>query len=181
MNYEEYVGFSEQGCDRSILKDTRGVKRTRTLFLEAIEWEQVQGGYEPLYTLCPDEKKGLPSAYQVFINSTTEEEAALKLVGSLPHWRFLLQKEWFLLGDPSNIPGFEGVEVWRADMRDLKKARTIRLLEKQANMGNVAAMKQLLIESDKLTRKNLTIKQKVKGVPKSDSVTSLLQRAKDRK
>ncbi len=179
IDYEEYEGFNEKGCDKSILKDVRGVKRTRTLFLESIEWDQLQKGYEPLYTLCPDEKKELPSAYQIFISATTEEEAALKLVGSLPHWRMLTSKKWFLFGDPEKIVGFEGLEVWRKDMRDLKKAVTIRLLEKQANSGNVAAMKQLLIEADKLTKANLTPKQRTKAV-KDSTITHLIDRAKEK-
>jgi hypothetical protein len=177
IDYKHFVGFSDPEVDRDILKDSRGVKRSKTLFLETIEAEQVQGGYRPLYTLCPEEKKDLPSAYQIFINSSTEEEAAVKLVGSLPHWRFLCNRKWFLFGDAERIPGFEGLEVWREDTRALKRAEMVRQLKAQAEKGNVAAMKQLLVEADRDTKRNLSPKQKIKAVKDSrQDVLDLINR-----
>jgi len=153
FDYERYVGFNFKGREKGdvhkdILKDTRGRKRTRTLFLEAIDWTRLQKGYEPLYSLCYEGKKGLPSAYEIYINSRTEEEAALKLVGSMPHWRTLLKCPWFLLGD-EKVPGFEGLEVWRQDLQALKKAEAMDMLHKEARKGNVAAIKELKNEANK--------------------------------
>lgn len=79
------------------------------------------------------------SAYQVYMHSIDESDAALKLVGSYRHWRKLLDLDWFVKGDPQL--GHEGLEQWRIDMdqRDRTLAKK-QLLESAAN-GNVQAQK----------------------------------------
>lgn len=139
-DYENYTGFLT--ADRSILKDPRGVQRCETLFHGMNKRGEK---YPSIYAMGEDERKGLPSAYLIYMHSIDEREGALKLVGSMRHWRKLLSLKWFREGDMRF--GHEGVEKWREDMafRDRSLAKSV-LLE-AAKKGDIGAAKKLLDES----------------------------------
>ena len=135
----------EWQVDPSVLKDVRGVQKTRSLFLETLGYKQ-EGTYTPVYSLDNEDKylpdgTLVPSAYLIYMASVDEYEAAIKLVGSLKHWRKLSSVEWFLKGEGTF---FEGLEQWREDMllRDQSKAK--KLLQEAADSGNVNAQKEVL-------------------------------------
>jgi len=108
----DYVDFSKPTADHSVLVDDRGVRRTQTLF-----WEMSQAPmrkrYPPLYTLARYPRHGLPSAFQIYIDSVDEADAARKLVGSVLHWDKLCSLKWFVEGHDN----FEGINQWREEMR----------------------------------------------------------------
>jgi len=138
--YEGYEGFNDPEIDTSALKDGRGQQRTESLFHEVIQ-PSSRLKYEPLYSLRDYEHKGYPSAYLIYMNSIDERDAALKLVGSMSHWRKLCACEWFLEGRIE--VQFEGLEQWREDMiaRDATLAKEV--LMKNTSQGNVTAAKAL--------------------------------------
>jgi len=104
-----------------ILFDSRGARRTASLFHETTKDQQKA----PLFTLRDYHKPGLPSAYLLYMESETEYDAAMKLVGSMGHWRQLMAKPWFMHGDPER--GFFGLDQWRKDMamRDANQAMLV--------------------------------------------------------
>lgn len=168
-----------------ILFDMRGARRTASLFFETTSDEQL----EPVFTLRDYEKRGLPSAYLLYMESETEYDAAMKLVGSMGHWRTLCAKPWFMTGDPDK--GIMGLEQWRLDMaaRDSTQAMTVikdfvsngdkqaaQFLLNYATKGDfagkgaVSAAKK--IKSDKKKREKVTdlsdVMAELKAVPKGD-------------
>lgn len=175
MSYREYTGF--KGVDQKDmeeLRDSRGAMRTESLFVEV---SQTKDKYTPLYSLKSYDSRGYPSAYLIFMESVDETEAALKLVGSLSHWRKLCNLKWFLKGRPEH--GFEGIESWRKDMADRDKSEAKRVLLAECAMNNVTAARAL----DKLANDNTkTIPKQATSKnnnSKEDSViTNLLDRHK---
>lgn len=149
INYKLYDGYLSPAADRDALLDKRGARKTEMLFAESISSRAKQDGYEPLYSLRETEKDGKPSAYLVYMNSVDETDAALKLVGSLAHWRRLCGLKWFMEG--SEAMGHEGVIQWREDMklRDASFARE-KLMD-AASGGSVPAATTILKESIKKT------------------------------
>lgn len=138
-DYKEYRGFLED--DKAVLKDPRGVQRTETLFHGI---NRLEHKYPSLYSLTEEEKRGLPSAYYIYMNSVDETEAALKLVGTIKHWRKLCNLKWFMNGEMRF--GFEGILKWREDMamRDISLAKEV--LMTNAKKGDTAAARKLLDE-----------------------------------
>lgn len=140
-DYLTYQGFKDPSTDRSALKDAGYRLRTRSLF-----WESylTRDKAEPIYTLQDDEKYGYPSAYQIYMNSIDETDAALKIVGSLRHWRKLLGLKWFMNGIPSY--NYDGLVSWRSDMasRDISLAKKVLL--DNASRGDTTSAKKLLDE-----------------------------------
>jgi hypothetical protein len=120
------------------------VQATQGLFYE---W----GADEASYTLKNEDviKGGshYVSMYQVYMNSVDEYEAALKLVGSMQHWRKLCNLEWFREGIPQF--SFDGIEQWRKDMEARDRMLAKRLLIESAENGNVTAQKTLYGDSPK--------------------------------
>jgi len=139
MNYEEFVGFKKKGSN-SPLKTGNGYP-TRALFIDHLSSSE----FEPLYTMQPHEvQKGgktYPSAYQVYMHSVDEYDAAMKLVGNMTHWRKLMGCDWFMKGGIANIAS--GLEDWRKDMQERDKSAAKKtLIEAQAD-GNVTAARYL--------------------------------------
>lgn len=120
------------------LRFGNNVQGTQALFVEF-------NNEDAPYTLKPhDVSKGdktYISAYQVFMNSVDEGEAALKLVGSYGHWRKLCNLKWFKEGITEY--GFEGLNQWRADMQTRDKTTAKRRLIQAAESGNVPAQRYL--------------------------------------
>ena len=140
--------------DYTQMKDNRGVHRTESLFHETIQGV-VRKKYEPIYSLRDYDHKGYLSAYQIYVTSIDEYDAAMKLVGSMAHWRRLCALSWFMNGRP----GFEGLHQWREDMaaRDMTEAK--RVMIEQCKENNVSAARGL----DKVAKDSV----KTKRVPKN--------------
>jgi hypothetical protein len=172
MKNGDYEGF-KNSSDLSELRDSRGVQRTESLFVEV---SQTKDKYEPLYSLKSWNSRGYPSAYLIYMGCVDETEAALKLVGSLSHWRKLCKLRWFLKGRPEH--GFEGLESWRQDMADRDASEAKRVILQECRNGNVTAARAL----DKLAKdssKSIPKPTTSKKEEKEDSViTNLLDRHK---
>lgn len=142
IDYTGYQGFKHAPYDRlkAELRDRRGVMRTETLFQEIISYRSKRAGYIPIYTMA-HERDGLPSAYEIYMHSIDEFDAALKLVGNLRHWRRLLRLKWFQEGRAGH---FEGLIQWREDMaaRDYSLAKGM-LIEEMVNGDTTVAKKFL--------------------------------------
>lgn len=128
-------------------KDRRGVSKTESLFHETIQ-PSIRKNYTPIYSLRDYDNKGYPSAYNIYMESIDERDAALKLVGSMSHWRKLCSLNWFMEGRTE--VQFEGLNQWRLDMaaRDATEAR--RVLQEQMKDNNVTAARAVLAETKKV-------------------------------
>ncbi len=134
--YIDYEGFSDSSTARAILLDVRSVRRTQNLFIEVTTDVKK---YPPLYSMKEQDSKGYISAYQIFMHSVDEYDAALKLVGSIDHWNKLCGLKWFSEGSP----GFTGINQWRADMRDRDLRTAKKALIKAATNGDASAATKL--------------------------------------
>jgi hypothetical protein len=140
-DYEAFEGFKYPACDKGILVDDLRRMRTANLFLES----SPRSEREPLYSLRTMETNGFPSAYQIYMTSIDEYDAALRLVGSLRHWRKLLGCKWFLNGDVAR--GYEGLIQWREDMRMRDTSLGKGVLIKRAIDGDTSAARKILDSS----------------------------------
>ena len=121
-------------------------------FAHRAMFAEMQMGYrkgeelpEPIYTLKQFHKPGLISAYQLYMESADEYEAALKICPTLHEWERLCKTKWFVEG---HAPvGFEGIKVWREHMRMRDESLAKRQLIATTREGNVTAAKALLAES----------------------------------
>lgn len=139
--YENFQGFKSEDVDLSILLDRQGRQRTRSLFAEAIQSSvKEKGELVPLYTLKNRDDKGLPSAYLIYMSSIDEFDAALKLVGTLTHWRKLCDAKWFLSGEN----GLDGLEQWRLDMAMRDQSMAKAQLIKTCGKGDSSSARKLL-------------------------------------
>lgn len=120
--------------------DTMGRYRTESLFHET-KRASVEENYPPVYTLKSFPHRGLPSAYQIYMNATNEYDAAMQLVGDMRHWRRLCGLKWFMEGLEDK--SFEGLLQWREDKKMKDEAEAIKLLKEQAENGSVTAQKTL--------------------------------------
>lgn len=107
--------------DSPILFDARGARRTASLFIETTQ----DSNRDPIFTMRDHSVKGMICVYDVWMNSVDEGDAAMKLVGSMSHWRKLLRCDWFMHGNAEL--SFEGLLQWRQDMltRDMTRAKGI--------------------------------------------------------
>lgn len=131
--------------------DRRGALKTELLFVETIKAERLEN-YSPLYTL-KETSGDLPSAYQMYMSSTDEYEAAMKILGSMRHWRRLCGLKWFMEGIP--MSGFDGLKSWRKDMEMRDKSKAKRQLMDAAEAGVVSAQRALYL-SETQAKKRLT-------------------------
>ena len=139
-----FVGYLDPRKDRSLLKDSMGRYRTN-IFHEFNKTRHEE--YPPLYTMREDSHSGLPSAYQIYMASDSEYEAAMKLVGSWNHWNRLLKSRPFMEG-PEEGATWVGLTEWRKEKQIKDKATAYNQLKISAAGGNVPAQK-LLFEGDK--------------------------------
>lgn len=154
------------------MRDVRGAQRTESLFLETIQTSSKRS-YKPVWSLRDYDRKGLPSAYKVYMGSVDEADAAMKIVGSMSHWRKLCGLRWFMEGRVGT--GFEGINTWRKDMADRDKTSAKKVIMARCEDGDVPAAKAL----DKLARESVKtpkIKNKKEEVSKADedNVTNFL-------
>lgn len=78
------------------------------------------------------------SMYQIYMNCDSEYEAAIKILGSFPHWKKLKRCSWF----------HDHIEKWEEErnIRDEAIARSI--LVKLAETGNVTAARTLFANAN---------------------------------
>jgi hypothetical protein len=94
---------------------------------------------KPIYNLKERDYKGTLSMYQIYMDSDSEYEAALKILNSWKHWEILCDRNWFL----------PHIEKWREE-RDIREAALGKAtLIDQARDGNVTAAKALYDQSGK--------------------------------
>jgi len=98
VQWHPYPGHSDK-----VLFDSRGHRRTGSLFAETTQDKNMS----PVLSLR-DYDSALPSCYQLFMASADEYDAALRIVGSMAHWRKLMNCSWFMTGDPDK--NFQGLE-----------------------------------------------------------------------
>lgn len=121
-------------------KDKRGAHKTEALFVETIQ-AQSRKTYTPLYSLRDYDHKGYQSAYQIYMSSIDERDAAMKLVGSMAHWRKLCSLKWFMVGRLECQ--FEGLLQWREDMSARDSSEAKRVILEQCKLDNVPAARAL--------------------------------------
>ena len=143
--------------------------RTESLFLETCRYQTARK-YDPVYTLRSYERKGLPSAYQIYMNSINEYEAAMKIVGCMRHWRKLCSLNWFMEGIEEQQ--FDGLAQWRIDKAAKDQAEALHLLRENAEAGNVTAQRTLLEASKQ---------SKEVGRPKKEKDTKTLKEERETK
>lgn len=146
IDYKNYVGYSDTNCDKSVLKDPRGVMRTRSLFRETFDYKTAKQVLEPIYTLFDDTKNGLPSVWRIYMEAPTEYDAAMRIVGGMRHWEALCKTRWFtapLLKDV-NYNHITGLYKWREFKEQKDDAAVRAILLELAKSGNVSAAKALL-------------------------------------
>lgn len=159
IDYDDYMGFADPKADKSVLKDGRGVLRTRSLFKETFDYRVKDPNLVPLYTLAEDTKHGLPSIWRIFMDCDTETEAALKIVGSLRHWDVLCNCRWFQKPELRDTNGIYvlGLDKWREYKAKKEQDMIKSVLMQLALSGNVNAAKALLagqkVEEPKVTAK----------------------------
>lgn len=171
MNYMDanwhmdFVGFSEPDMDRAVLKDTMGRYRTN-LFYEFNKSRHED--YPPLYTMREQPWKGLPSAYQIYMYSENEYEAAMKLVGSWNHWQRLLKSTPFVKGlDDRSM--WVGLDAWREEKEIRDQAIAYNQLRTSAAEGNVQAQKMIFEGMKKASKRGRPSKDEVKAAAKEQA------------
>ena len=121
-----------------------GVFSIRKLFRE-LSTPAMRKKYPPMFTLKPFEYKGLPSAYQIYMESIDEFDAATKLVPNMKVWDQLKNADWFMNGDPPH--SFEGLKVWREHMRQRDASAAKATLLAKVAAGDVTASKAVLADT----------------------------------
>lgn len=159
LNWTPYPSGSDP-----ILFDVRGHRRTASLFKEKTQDQNCP----PIFSL-KDYDSDLPSAYLIYMSAADEYDAAMKMVGSMAHWRKLLNLTWFMEGEAE--ASFAGLDSWRQDMaaRDASLAKQV-LMDKLKNDEDVNAAKHVLTNAIKghtaglaTPRKAPSIKSKKRG------------------
>ena len=118
-----------------------GIKLTKGLFRE-------HGvGCGP-YTMYPDDKEvdgeTFKSVYKIYMNSVNEYDAAMKIVGSMDHWRKLCDCTWFVNGIYHKGQQItSGLKHWREDKAMKDEAEMLMHLRTSAQGGNVQAARYL--------------------------------------
>lgn len=107
------------------------------------------------------------------MSSIDERDAALKIVGSMSHWRKLCNLNWFMVGRVECQ--FEGLTQWRLDMaaRDATEAR--RVLQEQMKDNNVTAARAVLAETKK-TKQVVSVKSKSSTSDNDSNITNFLDK-----
>ncbi len=135
---DELIWNPYPAVDAPVLFDSRQRRRLGSLFVETSQDQN----RTPIFTLKDYEYRDLPSAYIMYMDSIDEADAAMKLVGSMAHWRKLINLDWFLNGSEKH--SFAGLKQWRQDMamRDASVGKAALLAA--ARGGNLTAASKLL-------------------------------------
>lgn len=128
----------------------------------ALFWEKrhtsmsEERGITPIYNLGTRDHDGTLSMYQIYMQCATEYEAALVLLGSLTHWKLLLECKWF-------IPH---IEQWRKDMALRDEAIGRQALIEAASKGQAPAGAALVRDAARRGAKPLNPKPRPGGSDK---------------
>ena len=141
--YENNMNLPTQE-DFDKLYATNGTYAFKSMFWETSTTKS-RLKFPPIFTLKPYDYNGLPSAYQVYMTSVDEYDAATKIVPNMRVWDTLSETTWFKTSN--NQYNFEGLDRWREHMkrRDASTAKAA-LFEKIA-AGDVTASKAILAET----------------------------------
>ena len=120
------------------LFDARGHRRTGSLFMETTQDKQ----REPVLTLKDYDHEGLRSIYQLYMASADEYDAAIRIVGSMAHWRKLMSASWFITGNPEK--NITGLESWRKDMQARDASAALKVIHERVKAGDRQASQFLL-------------------------------------
>lgn len=125
------------------LRGKNGAYLTQGLF-----YEYNRGGgssnNEPIWTLRPEDFKGYPSLYQIYMASVDEYDFVMKTFGNMSHFRKLCELDWFMEGHQfAQGTRLDGLRHWREDMRLRDESIAKKQLAEEAKNGNVTAMKAL--------------------------------------
>lgn len=126
------------------LKASNNIMMTQGLFYE------FQNPDAPYTLKNQDVTKGdktYVSIYRVYMESADEYEAAMRIVGSMQHWRKLCSQAWFLEG--IDAFSWEGIKQAREDMAARDKSLAKKQLLEAASEGNVTAMKTVYGDAPK--------------------------------
>lgn len=107
---------------KNLYLDTQGRFRTRSLFIEMINKEQIAGGYTPIYTL-----KGDPDyidIHELYIESDdpTEYAFGVQAFSTWEHFQHIADLDWFKAY----------LTVWRDELAVRMKAMALKSLMIQA-------------------------------------------------
>ena len=145
-----------------------GVFAIRKMFRE-LSTPAMRKKYPPIFTLKPFEYKGLPSAYQVYMESVDEYDAAIKIVPNMKTWDQLKDASWFLNGDVAH--SFEGLKVWREHMQQRDASAARAALQMKMETGDVTAAKAVL--ADTKAKASVGRKSKKKTPEENATVTRI--------
>ena len=169
----------EWECPYEKMLDDLTRMKTLSLFCETMSQGYRQKGNYPVYSISDHDKEWrhpdtgetiwVPSAYLIFMSSIDEFDAAMKIVGNYRHWEKLKATKWFMEG----FQGYPGLNDWLEDMRlrDLSKAK--RILEEEAENGNVSAAKALFQNSKTKQKAGRPVKEKNKPVDYTADIDKL--------
>jgi hypothetical protein len=118
------------------------VKLTQGLFIEFQNSEDTAPYTFKDFDISKDNDRVYISFSAVYLDSSDEYEAAMRLVGSWKHWQKLLQLKWFVEGLPQF--NWEGIESLRATVNARDHSLARRKLLEAAEQGNVTAAKAVL-------------------------------------
>lgn len=127
----------------------KGVWAGQSMFLEFPT--TAKGDFHVLWTTKGHEVNGYPSAYKVYMESTDEYEAGIKIAGSYLNWQILARENtWFYR---------EHLPIWRQHMamRDASLAKK-KIIE-NTKAGQTTAANSLKVwdkETKKVSRRNKT-------------------------
>tara|TARA_R110002096_G_scaffold163951_1_gene331545 strand:+ start:4610 stop:5107 length:498 start_codon:yes stop_codon:yes gene_type:complete len=111
--------------------------------------------HPPIFTLKPQEYKGLPSAYLTYMESIDEYDAAMKICPHMRAWDQLRQADWFLNGGPT----FEGLKDWRTHMKQRDNSLAMAALQDKIAEGDVTAAKAVLANNKTVKKAGRTTKK----------------------
>lgn len=117
--------------------------------------------YKPIFTLKPYAYKGLPSAYEIYMSSVDEWDAAQKLAPTMRIWEQMLGSHWFMYGDPTT--SHDGVAVWREHMKARDNSLAKQLLLGKVKEGDVTSAKAIIAENNKKPVKKAKKRTKVEN------------------
>lgn len=130
--------------DWDLLYSANGQFMFRQMFLE-LSTPLTRKNHPPIFTLKPRPHGGLPSAYEVYMTSIDEYDAATKLVPHMKAWDALLKTTWWVDGCPQH--NFEGIAEWRRHMKARDVSQAKQALQEKVLSGDVTAAKAILAES----------------------------------
>jgi len=170
--------------DEDRLYDNRNCFMTQGIFFET-SLPDLRRRHPPSYTLKlkPYHFNGekLPSAYQIYMESVDEYEAAIKLVGNMSNWERLTRTNWFTKGRVSPAPTHLGLDTWREHKKQKDVSAALEVLKAKSEEGDTNATKALLAEYKKIEKAGRPNKQKntgSKASPLDKAASSFLTRIK---